>query len=232
MPFSGTEPLSRARIVEAALRLSAAGTLEELSMRGLAEAMGVTPMALYRHVADKDDIMLAVTNERLEQQTLPSPDTPWPTYLRELALLLRALLRSEPAVLGVFARRPVTVAAARARLDAVVAVLTRGGFEADDAVRAYAAVHTYTLGFCSLEYARSQGGGPAHDVELFQRAAQIASFVTETQFEYGLNAIIDGLKTGVAARAAADPPDVQMDGTKRASMVTACKADAIERARA
>lgn len=199
MSLSGTEPLSRARIVEAALRLSAEGTLEELSMRGLAEAMGVTPMALYRHVADKDDIMLAVTNERLEQQTLPSPETPWPTYLRELALLLRALLRSEPAVLGVFARRPVTVPAARARLDAAVAVLTRGGFEAGDAVRAFAAVHTYTLGFCSLEFARAQGAGvhevELHEVELSERAAQIASFVTETQFEYGLNAIIDGLKT-------------------------------------
>ncbi|MEP6661867.1 MAG: TetR/AcrR family transcriptional regulator [Acidimicrobiales bacterium] len=201
--------------MEAALRLSAEGTLEELSMRGLAEAMGVTPMALYRHVADKDDIMLAVTNERLEQQTLPSTDTPWATYLRELALLMRALLRSEPAVLGVFARRPVTVPAALARLDAAVTVLTRGGFEARDAVRAYAAVHTYTLGFCSLEFARGQRVG-GHEVGLSERAAQIASFVTETQFEYGLNSIIDGLKTGVAERAIADPPALQKDASKHA----------------
>lgn len=200
----GVVRLSRARIVHAALQLSAEGRLDALSMRSLADAMGVTPMALYRHVADKDEIMLAVTNERLLQQRLPSPDTSWQTYLRALALLLRAMLRAEPAMLGVFARRPVTVPAARARLEVAVGVLRRAGIEEDEAVRAYATVHTYTLGFCSLEFARGQSRAENDEIALDARAAQIASFVTDTQFEYGLNAVIEGLGVRLTARATAD----------------------------
>ncbi len=174
--------------------------------------MGVTPMALYRHVADKDEIMLAVTNERLLHQELPSPDTSWQKYLRELALLLRELVRAEPAVLGVFARRPVTVPAARARLDAAVMVLSRAGFDENDAVRAYATVHTYTLGFCALEFARGQGRACINEIELEARATQIAGFVTDAQFEHGLNAIIEGLDAGMTIGATAAGPKVLSAG--------------------
>lgn len=186
-----TRRLSRTQIVDAALRLSAGGNLEALSMRALADALGVTPMALYRHVADKDEIMLAVTGVRLEEQQLPSPNLDWRTYLYELAACLRDLLRSDPGVLGLFSRRPVTVPAAKARLEAAVDVLTRAGFGSNEAVRAYATVHTYTLGFCGLEAARGQDG--AIDAAEDQRSAEIATFVSRAQFEDGLKTIIEGL---------------------------------------
>lgn len=191
MALPTTRRLSRTQIVDAALRLSAGGNLEALSMRALADAVGVTPMSLYRHVADKDEIMLAVTAVRLEEQQLPSPNLDWQTYLYQLAALFRDLLRSDPGVLGVFSRRPVTVPAAKARLEAAVDVLTRAGFKSTDAVRAYATIHTYTLGFCGLEAAHAQLGpiDPNDD----QRSAEIASFVSEAQFENGLKTIIDGL---------------------------------------
>lgn len=189
-----TQRLSRERILDAAKLLSAEGRLHTLSMRSLAELMGVTPMALYRHVIDKDDIMLEVTNELLQQQQLPSSDSQWDDYLRSLALLLRAMVIEEPAILGLYARRPVTVPAARARLDAAVSVLTNAGLTEEAAIRAYATVHTYTLGFCALEFARHEARDGIEVVQLDPRAAQIEGFVSETQFEQGLETILEGIR--------------------------------------
>jgi len=188
----GTRPaLNRADILQTALRVRLEDDARTPSMRRLAAELDVTPMALYRHFDGKDDILLAMADELLAEQDLPPGDTPWQPYLRELALLLRSLLRSEPFVVGVFARRPVVSPAAQARLATATSVLTRAGFTHDDALRAYATVHIFTLGFCMLEQAR-HGSEPAHDAGS-PHASQITSFVSEAQFLASLDTILAGL---------------------------------------
>jgi AcrR family transcriptional regulator len=194
----GARPaLNRADILRTALRVRLEDDARTPSMRRLAAELDVTPMALYRHFDGKDDILLAMADELLAAQELPSQDTPWQLYLRELSLLLRTLLRSEPFVVGVFARRPVVSPAAQYRLVKVTDVLTRAGFTHDDALRAYATVHIFTLGFCMLEQARRASGtlGPAPDTTPLQ-VSQITNFVSEAQFLASLDTILAGLAAG------------------------------------
>jgi AcrR family transcriptional regulator len=191
----GTRPaLNRADILQTALRVRLEDEARTPSMRRLAAELDVTPMALYRHFDGKDDILLAMADELLSQQELPPDDTPWPGYLRELALLLRSLMRSEPFLIGVFARRPVLSPAALRRLAIAKEVLTRAGFGADDAVRAYATVHIFTLGFCMLEQARHASDYTGSDGDATApEATQIAGFVSEGQFLSSLDTILAGL---------------------------------------
>ncbi|HVV35020.1 MAG TPA: TetR/AcrR family transcriptional regulator C-terminal domain-containing protein [Acidimicrobiales bacterium] len=189
--------------MEAALCLSTPGGLSCVSMRALAGALGVTPMALYRHFANKDEVLLAVTDTRLRAQRLPSARVGWRSYLRALAFLLRELLRSDPEIIGLYNRQPVTTASARDRLTTAVEVLVRAGFDEGAAVRCYAAVHTYTLGYCSLEAARGRHlGEPGESVT--NAATLIRGFVSDDQFEFGLDVILDGMSVA-ARKISADP---------------------------
>ncbi len=185
--------LTKGEIVDAALRIHAQDGLGMLSMRRLAAAVDASPMALYRHIADKDEILLEVVDVLLASQTSPPTDGPWPEYLRALALMLRSLLREEPIVLQLFSRRPIVTPAAQARLAAAVAVLTAAGFTEAAATHAYAAVHTYTVGFCALEQARGAADAGRSGTEPGDGAARIAGFVSHAQFLFGLDALIAGI---------------------------------------
>jgi AcrR family transcriptional regulator len=191
--MTGGPPLTRAQIVDAAMQRAASGSLGRLTIRELADELDVTPMALYRHVRDKDDILEAVTDALLAEQGLPDPALPWPDYLAGLATGLRAVLREHPSTVAVFTRRPQMTTTARARLVAARDVLTRAGCSIDEATRRYAAVHTYTIGFCALEAGRRASA--TGDVELAddELDAAIAGFVSEEQFEFGLRALVAGL---------------------------------------
>ena len=191
----GARPgLNRADILRTALRIRLDDATRTPSMRRLAAELDVTPMALYRHFDGKDDILLAMADELLAQQELPANDTPWPTYLHELALSMRSLMRSEPFLVGVFARRPVLTTAALQRLAIAKRVLIDAGFSPDEAVRAYATVHIFTVGFCMLEQARHASGFPGPDGDATApEATQIAGFISEAQFLASLDTILAGL---------------------------------------
>jgi TetR/AcrR family transcriptional regulator, tetracycline repressor protein len=153
-------------------------------------------MALYRHVDDMDEIVAAVVDDLLRAESMPAAGcTPWRTWLAQLSLTLRHLFVAEPGALGLFTRRAVTTPQARVRLESTVALLVRQGFDEESATRAYAAVHTYTIGFCALESARRHrgSGGSASDDEADVTSARIRGFVTDEQFVHGLDALVDGL---------------------------------------
>ena len=152
---TASPPLTRGEIVAAALRHANTDGLDQLTLRKLADELDVTPMALYRHVRDKDDILEAVTDVLLAEAGLPDPHLLWSDYLIELAETLRGVLRDHPSVVSVFTRQPQVGPAALARLAGARDVLTRAGYTPDQTIRIYAAVHTYTLGFCALEAARN-----------------------------------------------------------------------------
>ncbi len=187
-------PLSRDEILDVALRHAQQGDLDGLTVRKLAVELDVTPMALYRHVRDKDDIIAGVADRLLARRGLPDPRLRWDRYLIELATSLRAVLRDHPTIITVFTRQPQVGAAAQSRLAAAQVVLVEAGYAPRDAVRVYAAVHTYTIGFCALEAGRAAGTDetrrPSGEHDL---AGVIASFVTEEQYSFGLQAIVRGL---------------------------------------
>jgi len=202
---TASPPLTRTEILEAARRQAEAGDLDQLTVRKLADELDVTPMALYRHVRDKDDIIEGVADALLADQGLPDPAMRWDAYLVELARSLRAVLRDHPVIVTVFTRRPQVGPAARARLAGGREALVGAGFSERDSTRVYAAVHTYTLGFCALEAGRagSDGGGGGEDGD--DESGVIAGFVSEQQFEFGLRALVRGLPAPRRGRSAKAP---------------------------
>lgn len=171
------------------------GELHSMSLRQLAAGLEVTPMALYRHIGSKDALLLEVTDLLLASSSLPDRDVGWRDFLRSLADGLRALLVTYPDLVGVFERQPVTTPMSRKRLGAAVEVLTSAGFSTEQAIQAYAAVQTYTLGFCALEAGRSRFTGPLPTDDDWAGGA-IHRFMTDAQYQVGLGAILAGLGPG------------------------------------
>lgn len=193
-------PLTRQQIVEAALHSVRAGQYEQMTIRSLAAGLGVAPMALYRHVRDKDDLLIEVTDRLLAEAWRPRVrPSNWKPWVTEVAERLRNLLVTQPAALHVYLRQPVTSPAAIVRMEATLGVLGGAGLTPDDAGRAYAAIQTYTIGFAALEASRVRWR-PDPDV-VDPTADRLAAFTTPGQFLDGLHLLLDGIERDVGQSA-------------------------------
>jgi len=96
-PSAGQDTLSRARILEAALRLVDKHGLEALSMRRLATELGVNPMSLYHYLPGKAAVLSGLIDMVYSELQLPSsPGLSWQTRVRDWALAYLELARSHP----------------------------------------------------------------------------------------------------------------------------------------
>jgi AcrR family transcriptional regulator len=184
-----------------------------MTIRSLAADMGVSPMSLYRHVRDKDDLLDEVVDRLLARTWRPRADqSDWRAWLAEAAERLRRFLVSQPAALHVYLTHPVVSPAAVARMNAIMEVLRAALGDEQAAQRAYAAIHTYTIGFAALEASRAgwnppeaghQSHGPSRppsriepypfpsdDEDLIER---LAAYTTPQQFSQGLTYLLDGI---------------------------------------
>jgi AcrR family transcriptional regulator len=203
--------------VAAAIRSSREHGSASVSMRRLADELGVTAMALYAHVADKDEIMDEVLDDALGQLELPStPTADWRAWLIEVTEQLHRLLVSHPPLLERYCRRPVGVPSALRRMEQAFAVLAEAGFDDTVAAEVVASVHTFTLGFTTLSIARQTDaerrsravgtepdpGSPAYWPMFFAtlpadsfpnlRRVQpdLAAFTSDAEFRRGLEVIL------------------------------------------
>lgn len=133
------------------LALAEEGGLDAVSMRGVASRLGVTPMALYHHVADKRALMDALVERLLAEIPIPDPELQWNERLLALADSLRATARRHPdAFLMLFQRRAGTPDAL-ARRDSVYAALREGGLPEPLVPRVEGLISTFVLGFAASE---------------------------------------------------------------------------------
>src|SRR3954465_14002727 len=96
MPPTGRARLSRERVLRAAVALADAGGLEALTMRRLGEELGVEAMSLYKHVANKDDLLDGMVDLVFAEIELPSGDADWRTAMRARAVSARTALMRHP----------------------------------------------------------------------------------------------------------------------------------------
>ncbi|HVC77618.1 MAG TPA: TetR/AcrR family transcriptional regulator [Candidatus Micrarchaeaceae archaeon] len=184
--------ISREQVVTAATKIVKAGGYEEMTIRSLAAELGVAPMSLYRHVRDKDDILDEVVDRLLAPVWSPAArESDWEEWISEAANNLRRFLVTQPAALHVYLRHPVVSPAAVSRMNAMMDVLRQGLAGEESARRAYAAIHTYTVGFAALESSRA-GWAPS-DVIADGLALQLAAYATPQQFDGGLRYLIQGI---------------------------------------
>ena len=184
--------ITRQQIIETATYVVTTAGYERLTLRGLAAELGVAPMSLYRHVRDKDDVLTEVVDRLLTDAWQPRiSKRDWQGWLGEAANRLRKFLVIQPAAMHVYLSHPVVSPAAVARMDAMLQVLRPVLDNEDDAHRAYAAIHTYTVGFAALEASRARAVTTVEPSD--QVAHRLAAFTTPRQFRDGLNYLLLGI---------------------------------------
>jgi TetR/AcrR family tetracycline transcriptional repressor len=185
--------ISREHVVEAATRAVRSGGYDQMTIRSLAAELGVAPMSLYRHVRDKDDLLDEVVDRLLARRWRPRANVEdWRAWIAEAAEKLRQFLVTQPAALHVYLRHPVVSPAAIARMNAMMDVLRKAVANEEAARRAYAALHTYTIGFAALAASRAGSLPAAEDTDSLAR--QLAAYVTPLQFSVGLAYLLDGIE--------------------------------------
>ncbi len=144
--------LSRDLIVETALDLVEERGVEGLTMRALARALGADPMAVYRHVRDKEELLGALCDAVIAELDPLDPAGRWRPQLAGLADRLRERLVARPSLAPVLAGAPVTPAAL-AVTEQALELLTRDGVPAAVAARGFGTLFSYVLGFAAAEAA-------------------------------------------------------------------------------
>jgi AcrR family transcriptional regulator len=155
MPAPKTKrlPLSRARILDAAITLADAEGLDALTMRRLGHAMHVEAMSLYKHVADKDDILDGVVERVLEAIALPEPQDDWRAGMRRRAESARAVFAKHPWAVGLLESRAQDSSPRRLTyFDSILGALRAAGFSNQLAMRAFSMLDAYIYGFILQEH--------------------------------------------------------------------------------
>lgn len=154
--------LTREGVLDAAMARLDAGGAAAITFRGLASDLGVSPMALYGHVTDKDELLLALVDrlaERLEHPPLPAAPrtailTRWQTLYDGLA--------QHPWLPEVLARRRLMARSVLPAIEDIHAALGRAGMPLEQAIRAYRIMWEFTLG-ALLVRAGTHGPGTGPD---------------------------------------------------------------------
>jgi TetR/AcrR family tetracycline transcriptional repressor len=212
------QPLTRERIVAAAVAVLDAEGLAGLSMRRVARELDAGAMSLYRHVASRDELLDLVLDELAAAVSVSPLTGAWRTDVANLARDVRlALLRRRDLTLLLTARLGQGPAALPA-LERSLGIFRDAGFAIRDAVRANHALGTYVSGACTWEAVGLGGSSePAQRaVRAGDAAARLASLAPEAfprlaeaagelfagsaddRFEYGLAALLDGFAARLA----------------------------------
>jgi AcrR family transcriptional regulator len=203
------EPVSRERVLRAAVRLADEGGLESVSMRKLGQVLRVEAMSLYKHVANKDDILDGIADLVVGDFEVPVIDADWKTALRRSAISAHQVLLDHPWASSLIESRLSAGPATLRYLDAKIGVLSTAGFTMAMAVRAIMTLDSYTYGFVLQEQAWSfdvedapelaaafARGLPAGQHPNLAAMAEMAATPggVPADFEFGLDLILGGLE--------------------------------------
>jgi AcrR family transcriptional regulator len=204
-------PLSKARVLQTAVALADDLGLEAFSMRRLAEELGVVPMALYKHVANKDELLDAMVDIVFGQIELPAAELDWRSAMRNRATSTREALKRHSWAIGLMESRHPGPANLRNH-NAVMGCLRGAGFSFEMAVHAYSVQDAYIYGFAlqerDLGFETPQSAGVAAQkradtigaLDDYPYLAEVVTKLPETgydnalEFVWGLDLILNGLE--------------------------------------
>jgi TetR/AcrR family tetracycline transcriptional repressor len=206
------EPLTRDRVIEAALRVMDGEGLEAVTMRRIAREVGVEAMSLYHHVEDKEDLLDGICERVMAGFRFPEPTEDWAENCRRGARAWRRILQQHPAVMRLFAeqRGPIRSIDSMRPMEFALRLLRDAGLSDRDTAQAFHAFGGYIQGFVMMELGSIAGGSDeAHlkaHAELaatlpgeFEALAAVSPHFAECdadeQFEFGLDLLIRGLES-------------------------------------
>lgn len=206
------QPVTRERALQVACQLADESGLETLTMRRLAEALGVEAMSLYHHVPNKDAILDGMVDLIFEEISLPAPGPDWRSAMRQRAASVRSVLLRHPWALRVMESRAAPGHATLAHHDAVLGSLRAGGLSLQLTAHAYAVLDSYIYGFIHTElslpfqtaeqthevaeaiFSRMPAGSYPHLTELTLEHVLKPGYAYGNEFDFGLELILDGLE--------------------------------------
>jgi AcrR family transcriptional regulator len=139
-------PLNRERVLSAAIALADESGLESLSMRKLADRLGVEAMSLYNHIANKNDLLEGIVEAAAGEIVTPADDVDWKKAIHEVAISCHETLLRHPWASGLW--MGTSPGPARMRYgDSLLGAFRGAGFSKDLTYHAYHIVESYVLGF-------------------------------------------------------------------------------------
>ena len=217
-------PLSRERVLRAAMTIADAGGIGALTIRSLAQELGVKPMSVYHYVANKDEILDAIVDIVFSEIELPVVGGEWHAEMRRRADSARLVLRDHSWAIELLQSRVNPGAATLRHHNAFIGTLRAAGFSVELTAHAFALIDSYLYGF-ALSEATLPIHGPESvaDIagsmmeEFFDPGAypHLLEFTTEhilrpgydfgEEFSYGLDLILNGLAASVLAASSQAP---------------------------
>jgi AcrR family transcriptional regulator len=207
-------PLTRDRILSTAVALADQVGVESLSMRRLAQELDVVPMALYRHIANKDEMLSGMVDVVVGEIDPPDTELDWKTAIRRRILSARhALLRHRWASRVIETRTAATPAVIE-YMDQMIGLFRNGGFSMDLTHHALHAMGSRLLGFSQELFDDSADIDPQDAEEIYRATAdrypnigELVESVMHDQasvigggcddqfeFEFALDLMLDGLE--------------------------------------
>ncbi|WP_022889979.1 TetR/AcrR family transcriptional regulator [Agromyces italicus] len=209
-------PLSRERIIAAAMQVADDGGLAAVSMRSVGRALGAEAMSLYHHVSGKEELLDLLADAAFEEIPLLEIGTPWRAAMVDRAGAMRAVLTAHPWSLGLLESRSNPGQAVMRHHDRVLGVLRHGGFDLALAAHAFSVLDAYIYGFVltelTLPFTPDEGADafaeelelPAeeypHLAEMLEQMVVGHGYDYGDEFGYGLDLVLDQLELRLAAQ--------------------------------
>jgi AcrR family transcriptional regulator len=211
-------PLNRERVLQGAVAIADTAGIGALTIRSLAQELGVKPMAIYYHVANKDEILDGIVDLVFAEIELPETDGDWRSELVRRASSARRVLSRHHWAIGLMESRKSPGPATLRHHDAVLGTLRKAGFTVEMTAHAYALLDSYVYGFALQEAALPFSGAdtaaevaepmmqqfPAdaypHLVELTTEYILQPGYDFGDEFEFGLGVILDALTRSLPAQ--------------------------------
>lgn len=206
------EALTRDRVLRTAFRLADKEGLETLSMRTLAESLGVAAMSLYKHVSSREDLLEGLIELVSVEMDVPNSKTPWRKALSQRAHTMRKVFLQHTWAVTLFESTATTGPARMRHYESMIGILRRQGFSVELAYNTMILLNSYVYGFVIQEQAwgfdRKERPkvvaktAPMISPAEFPHVVEMIGFVTAkngyyADFDFGLDLLIEGLANAI-----------------------------------
>jgi AcrR family transcriptional regulator len=208
-------PLSRDRVLRAAVAFADAAGIESLSMRRLAQELGVVPMALYKHVANKEELLDGMVDIVVGEIDPPVSDSDWRSAVQQRILSARRALLRHAWVSRVIESRTNLTPVVLEHMDSMIGMLRTGGFSVDLTHHVMHALGSRIFGFSQELFGDSPSVDPETRATIPREMERKYPYITELsmaishdeqsavgqgcddqfEFEFALDLLLDGFET-------------------------------------
>ena len=205
------EQLNRDRVLAAAVALADAEGVDAVSMRGLAQHLGVVPMALYKHVANKDELLDGMIDAVVGEIEPPVAGPDWRAAIRRRILSARTVLLRHPWARRVMESKTTPTLTVLGYMDSTIGMFLAGGLTVDLTHQVMHALGSRIFGFTQELYESTPAAEIPPEVAQFMMATfpNVVAVATsrphdpgsvvgpgcddQFEFEFTLDLFLDGI---------------------------------------